>query len=166
MTPLTSSIDAAVALAPSTSASAWGDMATIVRFATSPSNLIDARNGDLYQEAVTIPWVVTGNYRVRLAVNVSTPQAPHTYSIDVTAPGGPGSSLLIPAVFASRGSGVAAETAASARPQRLKTDFKFTPPSARQVIRPRHLAVAGLMRTVSARPQCQTGRLHSIQCWT
>jgi len=84
MTPLSNPIDAAVALAPSTTASAWEDLATIVRFATTPSNLIDARNGGSYQSAVTVPWIVNGNYRVRLAVDVST----HTYSIYVTAPGG------------------------------------------------------------------------------
>jgi hypothetical protein len=88
MTPLTSPIDAAVALAPSATASAWEDLATIVRFATSPSNLIDARNGSIYDHASTVPWVVNGNYRVRLEVNVRKPVAANTYSIYVTAPGG------------------------------------------------------------------------------
>jgi hypothetical protein len=87
MTPLTSAIDAGVALAPAT-ASTWTDLATIVRFATSPSNLIDARNGGTYDHAITVPWVVNANYRVRLAVNVNMPASANTYSIYVTPPGG------------------------------------------------------------------------------
>lgn len=88
MTPLSTAIDAAVALAPMAAPSAWTDLATIVRFATSPSDVIDARDGGVYQADVSIPWVVNGNYRVRLAVDIEYPQAQDTYSIHVTAPGG------------------------------------------------------------------------------
>jgi hypothetical protein len=86
MTPVTSTIDAAVALSSLDNPTDWTHLATIVRFAQSPSNLIDARNGPNYEHAITIPWAVNGNYRVRLAVNTST--VPPSYSIYVTSPGG------------------------------------------------------------------------------
>lgn len=101
MTPLATAIDAGVGLSPTTTASAWTDLATIGRFATTPSDLIDARNGANYDHAVTIPWMVNGNYRVRLAINVPA----HTYSIYVASPGGAEQTLGASYAFRTEQSG-------------------------------------------------------------
>lgn len=73
-------IDAVTGIS-SASASAYTDLACIIRFATN--GMIDSRNGDTYKAASILPYVAGLSYRVVMTVNIAT----HTYSVTVTPAG-------------------------------------------------------------------------------
>ncbi|QJE96181.1 hypothetical protein [Luteolibacter luteus] len=80
MRPSATNIDAFTGLS-STSASAFGGVAAVVRFA--PTGVVDARNGGSYQAANELPYQAGVVYKVQMTINV----AARTYSATVTPPG-------------------------------------------------------------------------------
>jgi hypothetical protein len=100
VTPSTLAVDAAVALAP-TSTTAWTGLATIVRF--NPTNTIDVRNGSTYGASASIPYAAGKTYHIRMVVNVTT----HTYSVYVTPPGGAEQTLATNYAFRTEQASVA-----------------------------------------------------------
>lgn len=81
MRPGALNIDALTGFSPA-SASAFGGVAAVVRFA--PSGVVDARNGSAYQAANPLTYQAGVVYRVQMTINVTS----RTYSATVTAPGG------------------------------------------------------------------------------
>ncbi len=81
MRPAGNNIDALTGVSTS-SASAFGNVAAVVRFATTGA--IDARNGSAYAAANAFNYSAGVTYRVRMTINVAN----HTYTATVTAPGG------------------------------------------------------------------------------
>ena len=81
MTPDSSPMEGAVGLSDGT-ASAWGDLATIVRFNTSGN--IDVRNGGGYSAQTALSYSANTTYHIRQVVDINA----HTYSVYVTPAGG------------------------------------------------------------------------------
>ncbi|WP_052573354.1 hypothetical protein [Haloferula sp. BvORR071] len=81
MRPAAANIDALTGVSTS-AASAFGNVAAVVRFATTGN--VDARNGGAYAAANVFPYQAGVTYRVQMTVNVAT----RTYSATVAAPGG------------------------------------------------------------------------------
>ena len=81
MRPAGNNIDALTGVSTS-SASAFSNVAAVVRFATT--GVVDARNGGAYAAATVFNYQTGVTYRVRMTVNVAT----RTYTATVTAPGG------------------------------------------------------------------------------
>jgi len=79
-TPFANGIDVVIGLS-RLAATAYTDLATIVRFNTSGS--IDAMNGSWYAAAVTVPYASGTSYHFRLEIDVPN----HIYSIYVTPQG-------------------------------------------------------------------------------
>lgn len=79
--PLGSNIDAGVGLSDGAQ-TAFTGLACIARFNTQGT--IDARNGNAYAAASSIPYLANTPYHFRFVVNVPA----HTYSVYVTPPGG------------------------------------------------------------------------------
>jgi hypothetical protein len=80
-TPSASPINSVIGLSHNQQTDYTG-FATLARF--NPSGNIDARNGNAYAAAATIPYAAGVMYHFRLVVNVPA----HTYAIFVKAPGG------------------------------------------------------------------------------
>lgn len=80
-TPLTDHAGVLLGLSDSP-VSQYSDLAVIVRF--NDTGVIDARNGDDYSAASSIPYIANTAYHFRLVVNIAT----HTYNAYVTPDGG------------------------------------------------------------------------------
>jgi len=79
-TPTASPINSVIGLSHNAQ-TAYAGFATLARF--NPDGNIDARNGNAYAAAATIPYSAAVTYHFRMVINVSA----HTYSIFVRAPG-------------------------------------------------------------------------------
>jgi hypothetical protein len=79
-TPTASPINSVVGLSHNAQTS-YAGFATLARF--NPDGNIDARNGNAYAAAATIPYAAGVTYHFRLVINVAS----HSYSIFVRAPG-------------------------------------------------------------------------------
>ncbi len=93
MRPSAANIDAVTGISTS-AASSFGNLAAVVRFASS--GVFDARNGDAYAAANVLNYQAGVTYRVQMTINVAT----RTYSATVTPPGG--SAVVIANNFAFR----------------------------------------------------------------
>lgn len=67
----------------------WSNLAAIVRF--NPNNIVDVRNGDVYQADTAFSYSPGQTYRIRMYVDVSPDLAarPHDYTVDIGPVGSP-----------------------------------------------------------------------------